>query len=110
MDALQYFLFRCIGAMGDFSNIFLNCVIFNHIWPQICDILPIESQTFVLENLQICNKAWKELVDSSVEYWHYLEWAYVQKHDKEIIEDIKEAWWEKLYDSNALDPEVAMNW
>jgi len=43
MDALQYFLSRCIGAMEDFSNIFNNFVILNHIWPQICDILLIIS-------------------------------------------------------------------
>jgi hypothetical protein len=51
MDALQYFLSKCIRAMGDFSTIFFNFVILNHIWPQICDILPIENQTFVLEIL-----------------------------------------------------------
>jgi hypothetical protein len=67
--------------MGDFSNIFFIFLILNHIWPQICDILRIESWTYVLENLWVCNKAWKELVDTSVEYGHYLEWAYVQKRD-----------------------------
>ncbi len=77
MDALQYFLSRCIGGMGDFSNIFPNFVIWNHIWPQICDIFPIVSRTYVLENLRICNKAWKKLVDINVEYGHYLKWAYV---------------------------------
>jgi hypothetical protein len=109
MDALQYFLSKCIGAMEDLSNIFPNFVILKHIWPQICDIFPIESRTFVLENLQICNKAWKEWVYISVEYGHYLEWASIQKHDIEIIEDIKKAWWDKLYDLNVLDLEIAMN-
>jgi len=94
--------------MGDFSNIFPNFVILNHIWPQICDILLLESQTFVLENLWV-KKAWKELVDISVEYGHYLEWPYVQKCDRKIIEDIKKRRWDKLYDSDALDLEVAMN-
>jgi predicted class III extradiol MEMO1 family dioxygenase len=109
MGALQYFLSKCIGAMEDFSNFFFDFVILNHIWPQICDILPIESQTFILENLRICNKAWKELVDTSVEYGHYLEWAYVQKHDKEIIKDIKKMGWDKLYDLDVLDLKTAMN-
>ncbi len=85
-------------------------MILNHIWPQICDILAIENQTFVLENLWVCNKNWKELVDTSVKYGHCLEWAYVQKHDREIIEDFKKVQWDQLYDSNVLDPEIAMNW
>jgi hypothetical protein len=95
MDALQYFLSKCIGAMGDFSNIFPNFVILNQIWPQICDILPIDNQTSILENLRVCKKAWKELVDISVEYGHYLEWAYVQKCDRETIENIKITRWDK---------------
>jgi hypothetical protein len=73
MDALQYFLSRRIGAMGDFSNIFHNFVILNHIYSQICDILLIECRTSILENLQVCNKTWKELVDTSVEYGYYLD-------------------------------------
>jgi hypothetical protein len=39
-----------------------------------------------------------------------LEWAYVQKCDREMIEDIKITWWDEFYDSNVSDPEVAMNW
>jgi hypothetical protein len=50
------------------------------------------------------------LVDTSVKNGHYLEWAYVQKRGKEIIEDLKKTRWDKLYDSNALDFEIAMNW
>jgi hypothetical protein len=84
-------------------------VILNHIWPQICDILPIENQTSILENLWVCKKAWKELVDTSVEYGLYLEWASVQKCDRETIEYIRITRWDKLYDLDVLDPEAAMN-
>jgi hypothetical protein len=77
-------------AMGDFSSIFPNNVVLNHIWPHICFILLVEDWTACLFALRSCNKTWKDLVDRNSKYGLYLEWCCVRQFDKEAIEEIKE--------------------
>ncbi len=71
-------------VMGDFLKKFPNIVVLNHIWPRICFVLPIVDQVACLFALCSCNKASKDLVDTSSQYGICLEWCCVQQFDKEL--------------------------
>jgi len=95
--------------MEDISNIFLNFVILNHIWPQICDILPIESQTSIWK---ICKyviklgRSWLTLVLNMGTIWNGLLYKNtMEKNWKYHISIVGQT-----YDSDVLNHEVAMNW
>jgi hypothetical protein len=57
--------------MGKLSSIVPNALILNDIWPYIQAICSIENKVALLFNLCICNKACKQCVDNSEDWFDY---------------------------------------
>jgi hypothetical protein len=57
-------------AMGDFSTIFMNDIILNYIWRQICKIPSWEDKVLLFLTLHLTSKAWKKLLNSNQKWAH----------------------------------------